>query len=40
MHHWLAICVVTIGLVLVGVITDMFKEKGKNDKDTPPGGST
>ena len=38
LHHWIAIGIVTIGLVIVGIITDIFREKGSSDKDAPSSG--
>ena len=38
-HHWISIFIVTIGLVLVGIITDVFKEKGPTDKDASLSGA-
>ena len=38
-HHWISILIVTLGLVLVGVITDVFNEKGATDVDAPPSGA-
>jgi hypothetical protein len=40
LHHWIAIGIVTIGLVIVGIITDIFREKGSSDKDAPSSGSS